>query len=386
MTFSGNCPSDPIDIKCCDNMPCKADDGRRGSCIFTDQCKGNTVSGKCPGGSNFKCCLGFFVSLIGASSINTYFAPYKIKSSLPEINDSIPKIEFSIQNLNSETEKDINFESEIQNFKGTSKLEIESSLLFNREFTISKIESTNLKVSSSINILGSTISELHYTNRSDNITYYNNCLSHNEGPPFNESENKIYITSSEFKEQIMKNISAFIKEENSSKIFNGSYFIALILSSDNMNTKEQIDKGISAIDLGNCTNVIKEHYNISQNESFYVLNIESKKNESEKSEEKIDNTFNLGKEVQIEIYDKLGKKLDLSICKQNIKVIKYIGDVKELNIDSAMSFSEQGIDVFNANDDFFNDICTDFDNIDGKDIIINDRRNDIYQNAKFCQK
>ena len=386
MTFSGKCPSDPDNIKCCDNMPCTADDGRRGSCIFTDQCKGNTVSGKCPGGSNFKCCLGFFVSLIGASSINTYFAPYKIKSSLPEINNSIPKIEFSIQNLKSETEKDINFESEIQNFKGTSKLEIESSLLFNREFITSKIESTNLKVSSSINILGSTISELHYTNRSDNITYYNNCLSHNEGPPFNESENKIYITSSEFKEQIMKNISAFIKEENSSKIVNGSDFIALILSSDNMNTKEQIDKGISAIDLGNCTNVIKEHYNISQNESFYVLNIESKKNESEKSEEKIDNTFNLGKEVQIEIYDKLGNKLDLSICKQDIKVMKYIGDVKELNIDSAMSFSEQGIDIFNANDDFFNDICQDFGNINGKDIIINDRRNDIYQNAKFCQK
>ena len=184
----------------------------------------------------------------------------------------------------------------------------------------------------------------------------------------------------------MNNISDFINTENSSKVYNGSDFIALILSSDNIEPKEQISKGISAIDLGNCTNVIKEHYNISQNESFYVLNIELKKNKTEKSEEKINNSFDLGKEVQIEIYDRLGKKLDLSICNQDIKVINYIGDVKELKIDSAKSFSEQGIDIFNANDDFFNDICHDFDSIDGQDIIINDRRTDIYQNATFCQK
>ncbi|ORX66404.1 hypothetical protein BCR32DRAFT_178062, partial [Anaeromyces robustus] len=53
---SGKCPNDPSDIKCCDDIPCKADDGRTGSCMFTDECGGDTVSGKCPGGSNFKCC------------------------------------------------------------------------------------------------------------------------------------------------------------------------------------------------------------------------------------------------------------------------------------------------------------------------------------------
>ena len=56
--------------------------------------------------------------------------------------------------------------------------------------------------------------------------------------------------------------------------------------------------------------------------------------------------------------------------------MKYIGDAEELNIESAVSFSEQGIDIFNANDDFFNDICHDISNTNGKDIVINDRRND----------
>ena len=56
-TYSGKCPSDPNDIKCCDNIPCTAD-GRQGSCVFSSQCNGETFSGKCPGGNDFKCCVG----------------------------------------------------------------------------------------------------------------------------------------------------------------------------------------------------------------------------------------------------------------------------------------------------------------------------------------
>ena len=65
--------------------------------------------------------------------------------------------------------------------------------------------------------------------------------------------------------------------------------------------------------------------------------------------------------------------------------MKYISDVEELNIRSAKDLANQGIDVFNASDEFFNDICHQYDNSEGKDIILEDRRNDIYQNATFCQ-
>ena len=66
--------------------------------------------------------------------------------------------------------------------------------------------------------------------------------------------------------------------------------------------------------------------------------------------------------------------------------MKYLGDVKEeLNLDSAQSLSNQGIDVFNAQDSFFNDLCHKFDNGDGKDIILTDRRNELYQNVSFCE-
>ena len=63
--------------------------------------------------------------------------------------------------------------------------------------------------------------------------------------------------------------------------------------------------------------------------------------------------------------------------------MKYIGDVEKLNMESAKDFSTQGIDVFNAKDNFFNDICHPFSNKNCTDIIINDRRTDIYQNISI---
>ena len=190
-------------------------------------------------------------------------------------------------------------------------------------------------------------------------------------------------SSEEFKSQITENITTFM---NNSALINGSDFIAVILTSNNMDPKEQIKKGISAIDLGECTQMIKDHYNISENESLIILSMESKKNETKKEEKDNDNSFNLGKNVQIEIYDMSGRKLNLSVCDKDITVMKYIGDIKELDIESAMNLADKGIDVFNPNDNYFNDICQDYDNSDGKDIIIKDRRADKFQNATFCQE
>ena len=81
----------------------------------------------------------------------------------------------------------------------------------------------------------------------------------------------------EFKYQIMNNITEFA---NSSKIINGSDFIAVISYSDNMNTEEQIKNGKSVVDLGNCTQTIKNHYNISDDEKVIIVNMEQKYNKT----------------------------------------------------------------------------------------------------------
>ena len=103
------------------------------------------------------------------------------------------------------------------------------------------------------------------------------------------------------------------------------------------------------------------------------------------SSNKNDKSFILEKNTQIEIYDNSGRKLNLSICKQDIKILKYIGEVKTVDIYSAQSLSNKGIDIFDPDDKFFNDICHNYDNLDGKDMIIKDRRNDYFKNVSFCQ-
>ncbi len=209
-----------------------------------------------------------------------------------------------------------------------------------------------------------------------NNSCINACPSNYE---INKEENMCMkkLDKTSLTELILNNISSFV---NSSNVINGSDFIAVVFDIENTNPKEQLKNGISAIDLGNCTNTIKDYYKI---DNFIIVNLESKNNKSEKNEN--DKSFDLGKTNQIELYDYSGKRLNLSICKEDIKIMKYIGDVEELNIESAKDLSEQGIDVFNASDKFFNDLCHYYDNKDGKDIILNDRRTDIYQNATFCQ-
>ena len=94
---------------------------------------------------------------------------------------------------------------------------------------------------------------------------------------------------------------------------NCSNFMIVVFNIDDVNQKDQLKNGISAIDLGNCTNKIKDFYNI---DDFIVLNIESKNNKNE-------NDNYIGKINEIEIYDYSGRKLNLSICDENIKIMKY---------------------------------------------------------------
>ena len=68
-----------------------------------------------------------------------------------------------------------------------------------------------------------------------------------------------------------------------------------------MDPKEQLKNGISAIDLGNCSNTIKDYYKI---DDFIVVNMETKNNETGAN----DNSLNIGKNTQIELYDYSGRK------------------------------------------------------------------------------
>jgi len=188
------------------------------------------------------------------------------------------------------------------------------------------------------------------------------------------------VTPSQFKDMITNNLTLYI---DSKKVINGSNFKAQIISSSDLDPAEQIKNGISALDLGNYIEILKKHYNIPYHEDLIIVEIETTEDkEKNKNLNKKVDFVNLGKNVQVSIYDKSNRKLDMSYC-SDITIMKYIGDLGDVDFVTAKKMAEKNVDVFNVNDTFFNDICHPFKSDNG-DIIIKDRRDDLFQNVTFC--
>ena len=187
-------------------------------------------------------------------------------------------------------------------------------------------------------------------------------------------------SSSEFKDIIFQNISAYVDKNT---VINGTNFKAQIIAASDIDPVEQIKNGISGLDFGDCIETLKAKYNIPADEDLIVIEIESKEDkEKNKNYDRTTDSIDLGKDVKVSICDKNGNILDLSFCANDITVMKYVGDVEDIDINTAMDYAEQGIDVFNTQDAFFNDRCAKVDT--DQDIILGDRRTDIFQNVSFC--
>ena len=71
-------------------------------------------------------------------------------------------------------------------------------------------------------------------------------------------------------------------------------------------------------------------------------------------------------------------------CKTvQIKLTYDISDESLLNKTMISYYSELGIDIFDSEDSFFNDLCYPF-SISNSDIILKDRVLNIYQNYSLC--
>ena len=88
-------------------------------------------------------------------------------------------------------------------------------------------------------------------------------------------------------------------------------------------------------------------------------------------------------------HPKSGDKLDAErICKDDtIVVVESLNSYLNRNstyYETQTSLTSQGINIFDLNDPFYNDICYDFDNPLEKDIPLNDRIKYLYPDAELC--
>ena len=137
---------------------------------------------------------------------------------------------------------------------------------------------------------------------------------------------------------------------------------------------DDVDFKSTYIDFSLCEEILRKVNHIPESEVLTILQIEIDKM----------NDKALTNQVEYSIYHDNKTKLDLSICK-NVQ-IKINYDIKNeylLNKSKIIYYSKLGIDIFDKDDIFFNDICYPF-SISKSDLILKDRVTEIFQNYSLC--
>ena len=188
----------------------------------------------------------------------------------------------------------------------------------------------------------------------------NNCI-------YDLSNNQIEEIYSYIKENLIKkNESIVIKTGN------------IIFEISTTNEQKIINnENISNIDLGQCEVELKNKNNISESQSLIIFKIDIKSIDKK-------TTY-----VKYEVYHPTTyKQLNMSICK-NLNIDIYT-PVSLNQIDSLLfhSLSDSGYNLYNKSDPFYNEICTPYTTINGSDILLLDRKVDIFSksgNEALCQ-
>ena len=142
--------------------------------------------------------------------------------------------------------------------------------------------------------------------------------------------------------------------------------------------EQKNNQELSNIDLGECGDKLKLKYCKAENDSLIILKFDFVP-ENEKS------TF-----VGFEVYEPNNlSKIDLNECEKS-KIVMNIPIELDHEIEEIYNLlSKSGYNLFNDQNKFYNDICATYTTENGTDILLYDRRNDIYQltvNISLCQE
>ena len=149
-----------------------------------------------------------------------------------------------------------------------------------------------------------------------------------------------------------------------------------ITTTENQKNENHNSKN-SIIDLGECEKIIKRNISYEDDPTpLIILKIDIKKDEYKSTG------------VEYEVYDPYTKKkINLDICSNaQITIIAPISlSSDEYNLYDDLK--EHGYDLFDANDSFYQDICTPYTSLNGTDIIIIDRKIYYYnEDITLCEK
>ena len=107
----------------------------------------------------------------------------------------------------------------------------------------------------------------------------------------------------------------------------------------------------------------------------------------------IEKYFNGSSLVLYSFYDSLtGKKLNISDkCKESkvviqSNIISILESSNNINIENILKLTQQNINLFNKDDDFYTDICYHYESPNGKDVTLRDRIKEFFPNITLCNE
>ena len=170
------------------------------------------------------------------------------------------------------------------------------------------------------------------------------------------------------REEIVNDLDTSGIDNGKDIIINEKDITITLTKNDNQKNEMNSKTNNTSINLGNCEQKLKNHYNIPENESLYILKMDIKQE-----------GYKIPK-IQYEVYYPLNHDsklclLDLSVC-------------KDVNIDIHLPLLLDGsLEFYDPNSDFYNDICNTFTSENGTDLTLSDRKkNFINNNLAICEE
>lgn len=137
----------------------------------------------------------------------------------------------------------------------------------------------------------------------------------------------------------------------------------------------QIQEDLTKLDLANCPAILREKYLIPDNEQLIILKTD---------------IYRIGEntnQIAYAFFSKNGTRLSLGYCSNEQFEVKYpITDPEAVDYELAYNMSLIGVDIYNASDPFFTDICFPFTSEEGEDVSLEDRKDRYYKNVSFCEE
>ena len=250
-----------------------------------------------------------------------------------------------------------------------------SSLTKNDESIYSTFLSSSLKETESLKIFVTDKSEISTTQNFNleekkttsikeiKIDYFENSNYTSE-----EINQKIY-------EQIINNVIQNFEDSNEEGVIieaKDNFFYQITTLENDLNTIEGNNNAtnrFSRIDIGECENVLRESYNLDKNVSLIIVKFE-----------KISN-FSYERNLQFEIYESLRMtRLNLSLC-NDIPIDIHVPVILSEKMQNLFEeLKDLGYDLFDINNEFYQDICTPYKSSNGTDVLLSDRINFYFNN------